>query len=302
MSASGDLNGKLCVITGANSGIGLGACINLASRGCEVVMCCRNMKKAAEAQAEVLKKSGADANKVHIAQLDLSDLDNVETFRSRYDALPGIATRPIDILILNAGVMAIPHREVTKQGLEMQMATNDVGHFKFAGAMFDLCKAAPTCRIVVVASLMHRFASTINFDDFNREKHYSPMNSYAESKLGNLLFVAKLNRLLVEKKLDRVVAVGCHPGYSDTGLQKGFNRILNFLAQSPEMGAAPTIKAATDIEVKRDDYCGPSHFFEVRGAAKWGCYKTKVVSDVALQDKFWDKLEEVTKVDFAGKI
>jgi len=278
--------------------------VQLAERGCEVVMCCRNVEKAEKAREDVVKRSKADQSKVHVVQLDLADLDNVETFRSRYDATTGLANRPIDMLILNAGIMAVNTREVTKQGIESQMGTNVVGHFKFAACMFDLCKTASHSRIVVVSSGMHRFASTINLADFNREKSYAKWNVYEETKLGNMVFVAKLNRLLEEKNLANIVAVGCHPGYSSTNLQN--NTIVQplnmFFAQSASMGAKPTVLAATDPAAKRNGLCGPTYLFEMRGPPKWGCTVNKAVSKTKLQDDLWAKCEELTKCNFADKI
>jgi NAD(P)-dependent dehydrogenase (short-subunit alcohol dehydrogenase family) len=174
-------------------------------------MSCRNEKKAETAKHDVATRSGIDLTKIHICQLDLADLDNIGTFRSRYDVLPGLANRPVDMLILNAGVMAMPKREVTKQGLEAQTGTNVVGHFKFAAVMFDLCKQAEHCRIVSVSSLMHKMAWGVNIEDFNREKKYNAWSVYDETKLCNLLFMAKLNRLLEEKGVNNVLVVGCHP-------------------------------------------------------------------------------------------
>ena len=199
------------MVTGANSGVGLEACVQLAQRGCDVVMCCRNEAKAKAALEDVVIRSGAKAGQVQIAQLDLADLDNIETFRSRYDALPGLKGRPVDMLILNAGVMALNDRELTSQGIEAQMGTNVVGHFKFAACMIDLCKAAKQSRIVWVSSGAHKMASKIDFQDFNRAKTYAKWQVYAESKLGNLVLMTKLNRLLEEKGIDSVVVVGCHP-------------------------------------------------------------------------------------------
>lgn len=296
-----DLVGKLVVITGANSGIGFEAATLLAKRGAEIVLCCRNEKKAEEAKAEIAKRSGLDFNKLHVAQLDLADLDNIGTFRSRYNLLPGLASRPVDILILNAGLMAIPHRELTKQKIEMQMGVNVVGHFKFAAEMFDVVKAAPHGRIVSVASLVHIIAKTINVDDFNRDKHYNKWTVYGESKLGNLLFTSKLNRLLEEKGVTNVVAVACHPGYTSTNLERySFIKLSRVMGQGAVMGSTPTVLAATDPNAERDDYAGPKNFFW--GRARWGRYKTKYAYRKDLQDKLWEKCEELTKCDFAGRM
>ena len=187
------------------------ASIQLAARGCEIVMCCRNVEKAEKARAEVAKRSGADKATVYIVQLDLADLENIGTFRSRYDAVEGLANRPVDMLILNAGIMTPPHREETKQGFEAQLGTNVIGHFKFLTVMFDLCKAATQSRIVIVSSIMHKYAHTIHLEDLQREKHYSKWPAYCESKLADLLLVFKINRILQEKNITNVFAVGCHP-------------------------------------------------------------------------------------------
>jgi len=301
-----DLTGKLAVVTGANSGIGLEACIHLAKRKCEIVMCCRSVNKAEEARAQIIKQSGMDAATIHVVQLDLADLDNIRSFRQRYDVEPGLAGKPIDYLILNAGIMALNKRELTKQGIEAQMGTNVVGHFAFTAAMIDLCKAAPTSRIVAVSSGAHHMAPKhgITFDDFNRDKSYKKWQVYGETKLGNLLFVAKLNRLLEEKQLSNIIAVGCHPGYSNTHLQDDtvFKWVNVLFAQSPVTGALPTVLAATDPAAKRNGYAGPSRVFEMWGAPKWGCGKNKLVRDTALQDKLWEKCEELTHADLAAKL
>jgi len=300
-----DLVGKLAIITGANSGIGKEACIQLAQRGCEIVMCCRSIDRAAKAKEEIVSKSGISTEKVHIVQLDLSDLDNVETFRARYDAEKALSKRPIDMLILNAGLVN-QKRILTKQNLELMMATNVFGHHKFTAEMLDLCKAAPHCRIVVVSSLAHRvFASTVKLDDLTYEKTFSPMVVYGESKLGNLLFMKKLNRLLEEKGIQNIVVVGCHPGYSITDLggdSKGSvtRTVEKMFAQTAAMGATPTVLAATDPKAERNGYAGPNGFQELWGPAKWGCFmKLATVDSVKLQEGLWAKCEELTGQAFS---
>lgn len=199
------------MITGANSGIGLEAVVHLTKQGYDIVMCCRSEKKAQEAREDALKRSGVDGSKITIVQLDLADLDNIGTFRSRYDAVPSLAGRPVDALILNAGIMALNKRELTKQGIEAQMGTNVVGHYKFAAEMIDLVKAAPAGRIVWVSSGAHLMTKWISFKDFNREKVYKKWGVYSETKLGNLVLMAKMNRIFEEKGIKNVIAVGCHP-------------------------------------------------------------------------------------------
>lgn len=294
----------LCVITGANSGIGFEASIDLSKRGYDVVLCCRTMDKAVKAKADIESKS--PKGKVFIVQLDLADLDNVKTFRERYDAVMELKDRPVDVLVLNAGIMALDKLEKSPQGHEMQWATNCLGHFAFAAAMIDLCKKAEKSRVVVVSSFMHKNASAVNVEDIDRSKGYSKWNVYSETKLGNLLFVQKLNRLLQEKGLiEKLFCVGVHPGFSSTGLQKyGGADFINYLfAQSAERGALPTILAVTDPEAKPNGYAGPNGLMETWGAkAKWNCALSKSVFNEKNQDDLWAKCEELTHADFEGHL
>jgi len=267
-------------------------------------MCCRSVTKGEEAKEEVVKRSGIAGEKIHVVQLDLADLDNIGSFRSRYDAEKNLAGRPIDMLILNAGVMALNKREVTKQGLEMQMGTNVVGHFKFTAVMFDLCKAASTSRIVAVSSGAHKLATKIDFEDFNREKKYRKWTVYGETKLGNLLYIRKLNSFLEEKGINNVIAVACHPGYANTNLQSHtvFKRLNYVFAQNSTIGAEPTVLAATDPKAERNWYAGPDGAFEMRGHAKWKAGQSKLVRNTKLQDDLWKKCEEITGCDFVSKM
>ena len=184
------------------------------------------------------------------------------------------------------------------------MGTNVIGHFKFLACMIDLCKAAPKCRIVIVSSKAHDMTKTINFDDFNRKKSYRKWQVYSETKLGNLLLVYKLNRLLEEKGVSNIIAVGCHPGYSNTNLQSHtvFKRLNYAFAQSAEMGAKPTVLAATGENVKAGSYCGPSGLFELNGEPKVNCKLNKAVFNTKLQDELWAKCEELTSANLADKL
>ena len=190
----------------------------------------------------------------------------------------------------------------------MQMGTNVVGHFKFTALLFDLCKAAPQCRIVVVSSNGHRYVRSIDFDDFNKTKSYIPWNSYYETKLGNLLFVRKLNRIIQERGVTSVIAVACHPGISFTNLgnhlsiAKYFGFLVKAVIQSSEMGAKPTVLAAIDENAKADGYAGPSGCFELSGEPKWDCYVNPSVESKDLQDQLWNKCEDITKVGFVSRI
>lgn len=294
---------KVAVITGANSGIGLEAAVMLAARGSIVVMCCRSVERAEAAKADVLARSKANASQVFIVQLDLGDLDNVGEFRAKYDAVPELSGKPIDMLILNAGIMAPPTLQLTKQGIESQMGINVVGHYKFACEMIDKCVKAEHSRVVIVSSLMHRVPSTINLQDFGHIKRYARWTVYQESKLADLLLVYKFNALLEAKHIDNVTVVACHPGYSATNLQdtSGF-KFAKVFAQSQEAGAKPTVLAATDLAAKRNAYAGPNGFFESYGAAAWERKINPVAKKTELQDGLYAKLVELTGVDFNTKV
>lgn len=208
---------KVSVITGGNSGIGLEAAVQLAELGDQVVLCCRSPEKAQQAKAQVVKRARVSPHVVHLAQLDLADLDNVASFRERYAQLP-CGGLPVDRLILNAGVMAIDPRQETKQGVEMQVGTNVVGHFLFTAVMLSLCQQSKRCHIVAVSSMAHNLTKGIKLSDFDASTPgpYRKWDVYSQSKLGNLVFMAKLNKLLEARNVNNVIVVGCHPGYSAT--------------------------------------------------------------------------------------
>ncbi|KAH9261138.1 hypothetical protein BASA81_000842 [Batrachochytrium salamandrivorans] len=299
-----DLLNKVAVITGANSGIGLEAAVKLAARGSIVVMCCRSVERAETAKMDVLARSKADASHVFVLQLDLADLDNVSEFRAKYDATPELSGKPIDMLILNAGIMAPATLQLTKQGIESQMGTNVVGHYKFACEMIDKCVEAEHGRVVIVSSVMHRVPSSVNLQDFGHKSNYGRWIVYQESKLADLLLMFKLNAFLEAKQVDNVTVVACHPGYASTNLQDGtvFKFANALFAQSQEAGAEPTVLAATDLAAKRNSYAGPTGFIEAYGTAAWGRKINSVAKKTELQDALYAKLVELTGVDFNTKV
>lgn len=290
-----DQSGKVAIVTGANSGIGYETARALARKGASVVMACRNLEKANAAASEITL--GNQDAKLDIIQLDLADLDSVrsfaDTFKSRYGQL--------DLLVNNAGVMVPPFTR-TADGFELQFGANHLGHFALTGLLLELLLETPQSRIINVSSGAHRMGSgTIDFDNLNAEKGYSAAGAYAQSKLANLLFTLELNRRLEELGSD-VIATSAHPGWTVTGLQRGFmHTISRILGQQPEMGALPTLLAATDPGVQRDDYYGPDGFMEMRG------YPIKVGSSAAARDselarRLWDVSEELTGIRYAWPV
>jgi NAD(P)-dependent dehydrogenase (short-subunit alcohol dehydrogenase family) len=288
-----DQGGRVAIVTGANSGIGYPTAKALAQKGGTVIMACRNLQKA-NAAAERIRsglKQTAGSGEVVVMQLDLADLDSVSAFvtafKAHYDRL--------DLLINNAGIMHPPYGE-TKQGFESQFGVNHLGHYALTGQLLDLIMRTGGARIVTVSSMAHRFGR-INFDDLNARDNYRANAAYGQSKLANLLFTYELQRRLEAADSD-AIAVAAHPGWTATNLQQNssFIQFLNrFFAQEPEMGALPTLYAATAPEIRGGDYCGPSHFVETVGPPK------KVNSnnrshDPAVAARLWTVSEELTGV------
>jgi len=285
-------NGRVALITGANSGIGLETARELARKGAEVILACRSPERAASA-IETIKTELPDAV-LHFVRLDLGDLEQVQAFATeiheRFDHL--------DLLINNAGVM-IPPQGKTTQGHELQFGINHLGHFALTGHLLDLLVATPGARVVNVSSLAHR-QGKMNFDDLDFSAGYKPMAAYAQSKLANLLFTFELQRRLEQRGADVVVAAA-HPGWTRTNLQqhsKLATTLNPLFAMQPIGGALPTLRAATAPDVQPGDYFGPKGFYEMRGAPR----KAKVIKRARSEAdaaKLWDVSEARTGVRYA---
>jgi len=288
-----DFAGKVAIVTGANSGIGYETAKALAENGATVVMACRNLEKARAAADTILRE--VPAAQLSIMRLDLADLQSVhdfaEQFRERYERL--------DLLVNNAGVMAPPFTQ-TRDGFELQFGANHLGHFALTGLLMDMLLDTPGSRIVNVSSTTHRMGSgTIEFDNLNGEKGYSASRAYAQSKLANLLFTLELNKRLKENGAD-TIAVSAHPGWTVTGLQKGWMHTLSrIVGQSPPMGALPTLRAAVDPDVQANDYYGPDSFLmEMRGHPV-KVKPSKAAQDPALAEKLWRVSEDMTGITYS---
>jgi NAD(P)-dependent dehydrogenase (short-subunit alcohol dehydrogenase family) len=287
----GDLTGRSFLVTGANSGIGRGAASALVEHGAEVTLACRDPEKGRVARDAI---AALGKGPVHVEALDLADLESVRAFAARW-------TRPIDVLINNAGVMAVPEGR-TKDGFELQLGTNHLGHFALTGRLFDRLKAG---RVVTVTSLQGFFASAIDFDDLSWSRRgYQRWPAYQASKLANLLFTNELARRGGAHGL-RPVAVACHPGTADTALHGGpasggvVDRGLAWMGhafgQPASWGAEPTLYAATSPDVRPDDLIGPA-------LAVWGHPikhpKPPWARDQDAARRLWDVSEELTGVRF----
>ncbi|HXK23420.1 MAG TPA: oxidoreductase [Myxococcota bacterium] len=297
------LRSRTIVVTGANSGIGLEAARTLAGAGAHVVLACRDPRRA-ESAASKLRAAHPGAE-LEILPLDLASLASVREFASAFSARHA----RLDVLVNNAGVMAIPRR-TTADGFEMQLGTNHLGHFALTGLLLPRLLVAPAPRVVTVSSTAHRMGR-MRFDDLHGERSYRRWRAYGQSKLANLLFSYELDRR-TRAAGRALVAAACHPGYSATNLQlvgprmdgsRGMETLMDWanrvFSQDASMGSLPTLFAATAPSVQGGDYYGPDRMFET-----WG-HPTKVGSSARSRDvqsarRLWEVSEELTGVRYEG--
>ncbi len=296
-----DLTGKVVVITGANSGLGLESSKALAAKGATVVMACRNLSKAEKAKAEVLQT--VPNAKLDVMQLDNASLDSVRAFASAFKA----KYDRLDILLNNAGVMAIPRAE-TKDGFEMQLGVNHLAHFALTGFLLDVLTSTPGARVHSTSSSA-AFTGAINFDDLMGEKEYSRWAAYGQSKLANAAFATELNRRLKAAGHD-TIANSSHPGFVVTNLQANslqesgapfVERLLYgltapLLSQDIEIGVLPQLYASTAPEAKGGVFYGPKTFRARGYPAEQKC--NDALDDAALLKRFWEVSEQLTGVTY----
>ncbi len=290
-----DQSGRTAVVTGANSGLGLVTARELARAGASVVMACRNLEKGHGAVDE-LRAAVPDAQ-VQLEELDLASLASVRGFAERFNATHD----DLDLLINNAGVMGTPRRR-TADGFELQFGTNHLGHFALTTALLEKMEGTDDARVVTLSSTVHKMGR-INFDNLNGDRHYFRWNAYGQSKLANLLFALELDRRL-RADGSTVKSLAAHPGYAATNLQSAgpplFDRLVMvasnaLIAQSDEMGALPTLYAATQPGLEGGTYVGPDSFREQRG------HPTIVKPSGRARDpeaarRLWDVSERMTAV------
>ncbi len=296
-----DQTGRIAVITGATSGIGYETAKALAGAGARVIIASRNVEKGGRVLADIrAAHAGAE---VSFEPLDLSSLASVANCAARLTAsLPRI-----DLLINNAGVMAIPTRHATKDGFEMQLGANYIGHFALNLRLLPKILLGHAPRVVTVSSLAHR-SGKINFDDLQCETRYGYWSAYAQSKLATLMFSLELDRISRAEGWN-LMSLAAHPGFAATGLQstgprmgrsgpswrERFGTMLQpLLSQTAAAGALPTLFAATSPDATGGVMYGPDGFYELRGSPRLA----KIVP--AAQDRMvWRKLWQVSE-DLTG--
>lgn len=288
----GNQTGRVAIVTGSSSGIGLETARVLASKGAEVIMAVRNMQKGEEALAEI-KVIEREVD-ITLMVLDLASLSSVERFASAFK----INYDRLDLLINNAGVMAPPYSK-TLDGFELQFGTNHLGHFALTGHLMELLMATTGSRVVNVSSAAHNFGN-IDFSDLGwQRRKYKKWRAYGDSKIANLYFTYELRRRYGANE-NHVTFAAAHPGWTATDLQRhtGLVSFLNhFFSQNIPMGALPTLYAATANDVESGDYYGPSGFQEMKGYPKK--VKSNALSyDKPIAKKLWEASEQLTGVRF----
>src|SRR6476646_5177095 len=270
-----DLSGRLAVVTGSNSGLGLGLATRLAAAGAEVVMAIRNRAKG-EAAVEQIRATVPTA-KLAIKSLDLSSLASVKALGEELNA----EGRPIDILINNAGIMQPPDRETTADGFELQFGGNHLGHFALTGHLLPLLRAASNPRVTSLSSLAARMGG-INFADLQWEKRYSATRAYAQSKSANLMFAIELDRRSTREGWG-IASNAAHPGFTKTNLQSSgpsqgkesptllerfyrvSRQVASFMWQEVDEGIQPALYGAVSPGAQGGTFYGPRGFLEAAG-------------------------------------
>jgi NAD(P)-dependent dehydrogenase (short-subunit alcohol dehydrogenase family) len=292
--------GRTALVTGANSGIGYQAALELARHGAHVLLGCRNEAKGRAALERLLREApGASAE---LVELDMASLASIRRFAAGF-AARGIA---LDLLINNAGVMALPTRELTDDGFERQFGTNHLGHFALTGLLLKQLLAAPAPRVVTVASLAHRNGK-IEFDNLQSERSYKGKgwDAYGASKLANILFAKELDRR-ARAAHSRLLSLAVHPGVSTTSIFANgpgahslkaivVKVLAPVLMQKDDAGALPTLYAATSAQAQGGEYIGPDGFQELKGAPVVVQPRPQAL-DVAVGERLWAVSEELTGV------
>ena len=302
-----DLSGRLAVVTGANSGLGLGMARALCAAGADVIMAVRNRGKGDAAIAEIRRT--VPQARLTIRPLDLASLRSVAALGEQL-ADEG---RPVDILVNNAGVMTPPQRQTTEDDFELQFGANHLGHFALTGHLLPLLRAAPAARVVTVSSI----AATqrgLSFDDTNAERQYRPMRSYGIAKLAQLMFAKELDRCSRDNGW-RLLSNAAHPGLTKTNLLSGASygrdrptlgarltkatwRLLPFMWLDVDEGIKPTLYGAVSPDAEGGAYYGPRGLYETAGGGVGFAKVPSLVHDSAARRSLWRMSEDLTGVTY----
>jgi NAD(P)-dependent dehydrogenase (short-subunit alcohol dehydrogenase family) len=291
--------GRLAIVTGGNSGIGFQTARYLSRAGAAVILACRNAEKGEAARVKIVAEN--PAAQVEARVLDVADLGSVRRFAAEFLG----ENRPLDLLINNAGVMAIPERRTTPEGFEMQFGTNHLGHFALTGLLLPALLSQPGSRVVTVSSIAHK-GGRLNFDDLQAERGYDPRRAYQQSKLANLVFGLELDRRLRARSAS-TESVIAHPGVAVTnivsnGMGTGLRGrlvsiVFPFVGQSDDRGAWPILYAATSPQAHGGGYYGPDGIAEIKGTPVEVKPKPHAL-DPATGKLLWEVSETLTGVRY----
>jgi len=299
-----DLSGRLAVVTGANSGLGFGLTRRLAAAGAEVVMAVRNETKGEDARQRLLTENPGAA--LRLLHLDLASLESVRAAAQSLLA----EDRPLDLLINNAGIMAVPERELTDDGFELQFGSNHLGPFALTGLLLPALLRAESARVVSTSSLAAN-AGRWQWDNLQGEQKYSAWGAYGLSKLANLSFARELQRRS-DAHVWGVTSAAAHPGGTLTNLQttgprrgvepseKSRARMARVM-QPVEKGILPSLYAAVSPDVEPGGYYGPKGFLEVRGEPA-AARLPRPARDRAAEARLWAASEHLTGVRYLEQV
>ena len=292
----GDLAGRRMVVTGANTGLGFQSALAFARSGAEVVLAVRNTAKGTAALERII--ADTPAAKVRVEHLDLTDLASIPAFGIR-EAQRG----PLDVLLNNAGVMLVPQRQLTRDGFELHMGTNHLGHVLLTAQLMSALSAAPAGRVVSLSSMAHRAAPRLD-RSLGLAGRYSPMGAYGQSKLATLMFCLELDRRL-RSAGSTVSSVVAHPGWSATELVDRGDRpgpgvwlsrkATSVLGSSSAEGARSQIRAAVDTSVTGGTFLGPAYL--IRGEPR-PASMTAAAADPVAARWLWETSNALTGADF----
>lgn len=293
-----DLTGKTAIVTGGNTGIGHETVKALYEKGANVTFTAREEKKAEEAVRDILGTTKGTGT-LEIGILDLSSLAQIKIFADEFKN----SHTQLDILINNAGVM-IPPASKTEDGFELQFGVNFLGHFALTGHLFPLLKSSPNARIVTLSSGAATLTDGIDFENLRLEKPYNEWESYAVSKLADILFTYELDRKLKAAGL-HTLSVAAHPGVTRTDLQRHIpgEQLEGMFAEfdevmEPWQGALSSLFAATDASVMGGEFFGPDGEKEFSGYPALSKHSTPTMNDEQLAQKLWNYAEKVSDVKF----
>ena len=300
------MSNTVAVVTGANAGLGYQTALKLARAGMTVVMACRSMERARQAQSHLLAQ--VPSAKTTIIPLDVSEPESIQEFGRRFSEQHG----RLDILINNAGIVAVPLSR-NRVGHEMHLATNYLGAFALTGTLLPFFRKDVQARVVNVGSLAHRLGK-LDLADLNWEKTpYNEWKAYTRSKLALLSFTMELNRRLRQGS-SNVIALAAHPGFAATeasknsdaltprnAFSKWINEKIRTLIPLAAEASSPIVHAARDDGVSGGDYYGPSGFLEIRG--RTGRARVNpIVRDVDVGRRLWTLSESMSGIHYLSDL